>query len=415
MGRSEGRALRRARTHEDAKRARRAAPCTRALQAAVLSHAHGQPSPAHAPCPALAFSPPLRPLATATGAGAEGGRPSTRSHSCSSLRCAPRRRALSVARARRAPVPAPSPAPLLLPRRHAAQQRALPRARLRVLSASASATLFSSIVVVDDGAEKGRRCGPRRCPFPRRGLRSWTSPCALFCVPASTPCARAPGLPSINITGDPMRTIHRRSVRSALGRAHNACSSMTPSSPLGTSTRPHPIARPFSCSSASSALATCVNAVIGGVAPHARCCVRRRQRGVPLHERTGELRRCAALGSRRARCAWYCVLLRQSPATQVLIVDSSFGAPFSTRSRRGEAGACLNAATQPGRPVCAVSALVQHAERVLRADDSSLPPERRGLAPLFRARARRHQPCTAASSAAPPAFVLLRPDPSAAS
>ena len=216
LERSEDRAPQRERTHEDAKRARRSAPCTRGA-----GHC-APPGPWAAlscprPCPALAFPPPSALL------GCGGGRRRRTLFDALSLRffsrLCPARRALSVGRARRAPAPAPTPAPLPLPRRHAAQQRVLPRARLRALSAPASATLAFSIVVVGDGVEKGRRCGARRCPFPHRGLRSWTTSRALSCIlcwPASSPCARARGLHSINNATAGRSTAHRPSSRGAL-------------------------------------------------------------------------------------------------------------------------------------------------------------------------------------------------------
>ena len=266
------------------------------------------------PCPALACPLLLRSLAT--GAGAEGGRPSPRAHSCSSLGCALHRRALSVARARRAPVPAPSPAPLLLPRRHAAQQRTLPRARLRALSASASTTLALSIVVVGDGAEKERRCRARRRPFPRRGLRSWTTPCALSCVLCwlvSTPCACAPGLNAINIATARRSTAHRSSTRGPLNARLGLRRVLLPAAfhasrheHVASAHRP-PLLFFFGVACARQLHQ---HGDLGRVAPQARRCVLRRQ---PRRPAARVDRGAATLALRSApgpsRYAPHCVLL----------------------------------------------------------------------------------------------------------
>ena len=270
------------------------------------------------PCPALACPFLLRSLALGADC-AEGGRPSTRSHSCSSLGCARRRRALSVERARRALSLRRPLAPPLLPRRHATQQRALPRARLRALSASASTTLALSIVVVGDGAEKERRCRARRRPFPRRGLRSWTTPCALSCVLCwlvSTPCACAPGLNAINIATARRSTAHRPSSRCPLNARLGLRRVLLPVAFVVVRHEHAPFAhrhRPFSSYSASPVPAICINTVIAVESlrkPAAAFFVV--SRGVLLHESTGRYAAVLRVALGASRCAPHRVLLLQS-------------------------------------------------------------------------------------------------------
>ena len=112
---------------------------------------------------------------------------------------------------------------------------------------------------------------------------------------------------------DPRRIVHRRAVRSALGLPYDARSSLSSSSPRGTSTRRHSTARPYSSSSASPVLAIYINAVIAAeslrmpatavffVSAASRCASGQGRYDVALR---------SALGA--PRCAPHCVLLRQA-------------------------------------------------------------------------------------------------------
>ena len=256
-------------------------------------------------------------------------------------------------------VPCPA-APSSPPCRAAARPPSYPP--VRALRLCFSHARVEHLVVVDDGAEKGRRSSARRRPSLRHSLRSWTTPCALSCAlcwPASSPRTCAPGLHTINIaTARRPRIVHRRAVRSALGWAHDACSSLPPYMPPDTSTRPQ-LQRPpllfFFCVALAANFINTPTPALSLCKPASASS--KRQCRIPLHEWTGALRRWAARGSRRARCARSASSF-DKPGSAGPHRRSSLGASFSTRSRRRTAASCLNTSAQPGRPDCTVSALV---------------------------------------------------------